>query len=135
MKSLANILLLLFAVSLPTYGQQKAVAKIQFKHEVYDFDTIDIDTDGYSYAFHFTNTGTSPLFINDVISSCGCTIADWPTKPIDPGKKGAIVITFHATQTGSFVKTVLVKSNAANKPKMTLQIKGHVKDKSPQKRH
>lgn len=128
MKSLVNILLLLFAVSFPTYRQKKAGAKIQFKQEVYNFDTINIDTNGYTYAFHFENTGTSPLFINNVISSCGCTIADWPTEPISPGKKSKIKVTFHATQTGSFVKTVLVKSNAANNPKTVLQIKGYVRD-------
>ncbi|MBQ0160476.1 MAG: DUF1573 domain-containing protein [Bacteroidales bacterium] len=114
--------------SLPVYGQYKSCAKIQFQEEVHDFDTIIIDANSYSCIFYFTNTGSAPLFINDVLSSCGCTVAEWSTNPIMPEKKGSITVKYNAAQLGSFVKTILVKSNANNNPKVALQIKGYVKE-------
>lgn len=130
MKFLANPIILIIVTSLPVLGQHKSCAKIQFQKEVHDFDTIIIDTNSYSCIFYFTNTGSAPLFINDVVSSCGCTVAEWPTNPIMPEWKGSITVKYNATQPGSFVKTILVKSNANNSPKVALQIKGYVKEKA-----
>lgn len=87
MKCLANLIILIMVTSLPVYGQYKSCAKIQFQEEVHDFDTIIIDANSYSCIFYFTNTGSAPLFINDVLSSCGCTVAEWSTNPIMPEKK------------------------------------------------
>ncbi len=131
MKGLVNIIFFIVLAIVPVHGQHTSYAKIEFQEEVYDFDTIIIDADSYSCIFHFTNTGNAPLFINDVVSSCGCTVAEWPTAPIKPERKGFIVVKYNATQPGSFVKTILVKSNANNSPKVALQIKGYVKENAP----
>lgn len=133
MRNLANIFLFLMFSTMPAYGQHVACAKIQFQEEVYDFDTITADTNSYSCFFHFTNTGNAPLYINDVVSSCGCTVTEWPTIPIMPQEDGSIEVKYDATQLGSFVKTLLVKSNANNSPKVALQIKGYVKECSQHK--
>ena len=133
MKCLASITLLLMAASVPVYGQHKTCARIQFQHEVFNFDTITIDTNSYSCLFHFTNTGDAPLIITDVTSSCGCTVAEYPTDPIIPQSTGTIEVTYNAMQLGSFVKTILVKSNDPNTPKKAMQIKGHVKEKRHKK--
>lgn len=133
MKYLTNIILFLMFATLPVYGQHTDCAKIKFQEEVHNFDTIIIDSNSYSCQFHFTNTGTAPLIITDVITSCGCTAAEWPTKPIKPGSKGAIEVKYNASETGSFVKTILVKSNDTTNPKKALQIKGFVKEKRKRK--
>lgn len=130
MKGLANIIFFLVLAIVPAHGQHTSYAKIDFQEEVHDFDTIAIDADSYSCIFHFTNTGNAPLFINDVVSSCGCTVAEWPTTPIMPDREGSIAVKYNATQTGSFVKTILVKSNANNSPKVALQVKGYVKERT-----
>lgn len=36
--------------------------------------------------FTFTNTGDTPLILNNVTPSFGCTTPEWPRQPIEPGK-------------------------------------------------
>ena len=62
--------------------------------------------------FAFTNTGNRLLFINDVRPSCGCTVANYPERPVVPGDTGSITIRFGTGwHPGSQRKTVLVKAN------------------------
>lgn len=49
------------------------------------------------FDFVFLNTGIDPIEI-DIISSCDCTTLDWPRKPIKPGQKGIINVTFDSTK-------------------------------------
>lgn len=53
--------------------------------------------DSRKFDFVFTNTGIDPIEI-DIISSCDCTTLDWPRKPIKPGQKGTINVTFDSTK-------------------------------------
>jgi hypothetical protein len=48
-------------------------------------------------SFRFLNTGTNPLVFSNVVASCGCTIAEKPELPIQPGKQGAIKATFNSS--------------------------------------
>lgn len=53
--------------------------------------------DSRKFDFVFLNTGIDPIEI-DIISSCDCTTLDWPRKPIKPGQKGIINVTFDSTK-------------------------------------
>jgi hypothetical protein len=75
--------------------------------------------------FEFTNTGTAPLIISNVRTSCGCTASSWTKDPILPGETATITATYNAKALGSFGKTVTVTSNAAT-PTVVLHIKGNV---------
>lgn len=75
--------------------------------------------------FEFTNTSMVPLIINEVQSSCGCTVPAYPKEPILPGNAGSIVVTFNAAATGPFSKSILVKTNATE-GYASLIIKGEV---------
>ena len=46
------------------------------------------------HQFVFENTGDSPLIIEDYQVSCSCTKAILPSKPILPGEKGVIQVSF-----------------------------------------
>ena len=48
-------------------------------------------------SFRFINTGTNPLIFSNVVASCGCTIAEKPELPIQPGKEGSIKATFNSS--------------------------------------
>ena len=63
--------------------------------------------------FVFTNTGTAPLVIQNVMASCGCTTPSYPRVAIQPGEKGAIEVTYDGEGRfpGPFKKTVNVQSN------------------------
>lgn len=52
---------------------QDTAAKIEFKSETVDYGEIAKGSDGVR-VFEFTNTGTAPLIVSKVSSSCGCTI-------------------------------------------------------------
>jgi len=75
--------------------------------------------------FKITNTGSSPLVISNVTTSCACTVADWTKIPIQPGETGTIRATFDAKALGRFHKTVGIYSNADTRPTY-LAFKGRV---------
>jgi Protein of unknown function (DUF1573) len=65
-------------------------------------------------AFKFINTGSHPLVINNVVASCGCTIAEKPEAPVAPGKEGYIKASFDSQgRIGSNHKTLTVYANTA----------------------
>jgi len=71
-------------------------------------------TQGKKAVFTFTNIGNAPLVINEVIASCGCTIPKYDKRPIAPGQKGSIEITYNGQGkfAGHFKKSITIKSNA-----------------------
>jgi len=99
-------------------------AKIEFKEEVIDYGTIEKGADGVR-KFQFTNTGTEPLIISRVYSSCGCTIPKKPEDPILPGEDGEIEVKYDTKRVGPIRKTVSVYSNASKVP-FPLKIKGTI---------
>lgn len=93
---------------------------------VYDYDTIDQKNDG-KISFIFYNQGKEPLIINDVATSCGCTVPSWSKKPVLPNQSGTIQLDYNTSILGEFRKTVVVYSNVENMPHAILKIKGYVK--------
>jgi len=124
-----NLFTLLFVtlLNLSTYAQETS-AKIEFKSDTVDYGKIENGSNGVR-TFTFTNTGTAPLVITNVKSSCGCTVPKKPTAPISPGKTGEIEVKYDTKRTGFIRKTITVTSNAANVKNGVsyLKIKGEVK--------
>lgn len=111
-------------LSIGIYAQD-TTAKIEFKSETIDYGEIAKGSDGVR-VFEFTNTGTAPLVISDVKSSCGCTIPKKPDAPIMPGKTGEIQVKYDTKRVGPIRKAITVTSNA-DTPTKVLKIKGNVK--------
>ncbi|MBV9989489.1 MAG: DUF1573 domain-containing protein, partial [Chitinophagaceae bacterium] len=77
--------------------------------------------------FRFTNSGSKPLFITDVRTSCGCTVAEYPKDAIAPGSSGMIRTVFGtAWHPGTQVKIIMVKSNTRPKTNSKLVLRGQV---------
>ncbi len=122
MKKLIAIAIFVFAgISI---AQAQKAAKIEFKSETIDYGEIKKGSDGIR-VFEFTNTGTAPLVIEDVKSSCGCTVPKKPEEPIMPGDTGKIEVKYDTNRVGPIRKTVTVYSNAEEAVK-ALKIKGTV---------
>jgi hypothetical protein len=100
------------------------VAKMEFESETLDFGEIKKNSDGVR-VFKFKNTGNAPLVIENVTSSCGCTIPKKPEEPILPGETGEIQVKYDTKRVGPIRKTVTVYSNA-EVPTKALKIKGKV---------
>lgn len=124
MKKLIAIAIFVFAGF--TTAQAQKVAKIEFKSETIDYGEIKKGSDGVR-VFEFTNTGDAPLIIEDVKSSCGCTVPKKPEEPVLPGETGKIEVKYDTKRVGPIRKTVTVYSNAEESVK-ALKIKGTVID-------
>lgn len=125
-KVMKKIVLVLFVglLALSVNAQDKT-AKIEFKTETVDYGVIEKGSDGIR-VFEFTNTGTAPLIISKVSSSCGCTIPKKPEEAILPGKTGEIQVKYDTKRVGPIRKAITVISNA-DTPTKVLKIKGEVK--------
>lgn len=121
---------LLFMASVLTMAQ-KPIAK--FTDTSHDFGTFKEEVGKVSHTFEFTNTGNSPLILTNVQASCGCTTPKWSKKPVAPGQKGFVVVTYNAKgRPGPFTKTITV-SNNSEEAKILLNIKGEVEPKAGKK--
>ncbi len=98
--------------------------EIWFEEKLHDYGEIEQDSDG-TWSFVFKNLGEAAFVINRVRSTCGCTVVDWPREPFEPGNTGEITVKYNTATTGTFLKSVIVYSTAANSP-VKLQIKGKV---------
>lgn len=68
--------------------------------------------------------GSIPLVINDVTTSCGCTVVDYPKQPILPGKSDTLHISYQAEHPGHFNKTISIYCNTTSSP-ILIKIKGN----------
>lgn len=102
---------------------------MEFKRTEHNFGIVKEEMGTVSTQFEFTNTGKSPLIIQRVSSSCGCTTPEYTRKPILPGKKGTISATYHTVRRpGTFNKTIRVYTNVPDTV-YVLTIKGNVTPK------
>ena len=115
--------ILLFGCN-PGTGNTQGQAEIRFNKTIHDFAAVAFNT-LVSHQFIFTNPGDQKLLIQDIQTSCGCTVPEWPTKPIKKGEKESIHIVFDADHPGVFNKTITVYYNGKHSPD-TLYIRGRV---------
>lgn len=108
--------------------EPKNSAGIAWTSTTKDFGKID-QGKPVSAEFEFKNPSMVPLIISAVRPSCGCTVADYPKEPVQPGKVARISVTYNAAASGVFQKSILVTSNATE-GNSTLIIKGEVVAKS-----
>jgi hypothetical protein len=135
--SILSVALLATAISCSQSNDGKnkeAAAEITFAKSEHDFGNIEQGSKA-EVAFTFTNTGKDTLVINNVHTSCGCTVPDWTREPVMKKKSGVVNVSYNTRALGSFNKTITVYSNASNS-EVTLKIKGTVvaKPESPEKK-
>ena len=74
--------------------------------------------------FLIVNTGTTPLKLDNVHASCGCTTPEWSRDPIAPGATAKIKVGYNASAEGDFEKSITITYNT-DQTKL-LKIKGTV---------
>jgi hypothetical protein len=103
-------------------------AVVNFTNTEHDFGLLPFKN-GAECQIVFQNTGEIPLVIQNVKTSCGCTVPEWTNKPIKPKKESSLLITYDASHSGKFKKTITVFYNGKESPAI-LTIKGEVEDPS-----
>ena len=68
-----------------------------------------------SFDYEITNTGAEPLIFKDYKVACSCTKATLPEKPVMPGEKVKVNVTFDTKDKIGFQDRIIeVNSNAKN---------------------
>jgi len=85
--------------------------EIKFDEETHDFGRIT-QGEKVAFGFKFKNTGASNLIISSANGSCGCTIPEYPKKPILPGEEATINVVFASEgKSGVVEKSVTIVTN------------------------
>ena len=103
--------------------QQQPVETLELKMTEYDFGKIPQNKPVY-YSFEITNKGTTPLKLDNVTATCGCTTPEWSREAIAPGATEKIRVGYNAATDGYFEKYITVTYNG-NQTKQ-IKIKGTV---------
>lgn len=119
-------ILILTSILLSTYLLSAQKPKITFQKSSISVGSIKEEAGIVNIKFTFKNTGKTPLVINDIETSCGCTTPIWDKKPVLPNSTAQITALLNPrNRSGSFLKTITVHSNAENAIEK-LQIKGRI---------
>ena len=122
-KMKVNLLLFLILVVFASYpglavGQEISeadsvqYAQIFVKETEHNFGDI-YEGEQAEHTFTFQNIGNMPLVLNNALSTCGCTIPEWPKDPIPPKEEGTIKVVFDATgKVGRQHKVITIRSNS-----------------------
>lgn len=114
-------------IAASAYAQKEVVqkplskARIQFTEKQHDFGDLT-QGESVTYKFAFQNSGTEPLMILNVQTTCGCTAPEWPKKPIPPGEGGEIVVTFNSAKKMGRVNKIITVYTNGEKPEEKLKI-------------
>ena len=107
-------------------SDKSSYAFMKFDNDTYDFGTIN-DGDTVNHVFKFSNTGKTPLLIENVSTSCGCTVAEYTRSAIPPGGSGNVSVSFNKRHDPGFhTKSVIIKANTED-PYTVLHISATVK--------
>jgi len=125
---LKHLSLLSFMLMVTTIFAQIPNSNMDFASTVHDFGQIKEDGGPAIYIFEFVNKATTPIIINNVTASCGCTTPEWTKAPVAPGQKGSIKVTYDPkNRPGPFEKTITINYNQAPNV-VVLRIKGSVEE-------
>jgi hypothetical protein len=96
---------------------------LELKETEYNFGKIPQGKPAY-HEFTVVNISNSPLKLDNVTASCGCTTPEWSREEIAPKGTTIIKVGYNAAVEGAFEKTVAI-TYSGNHTKV-LKIKGEV---------
>ena len=96
-------------------GTDKSVTTVSIVDSEKDFGNIPLN-EKREHVFKLVNTGNKPLVIYDVVTSCGCTKAEYGKEPVRPGETLDLKVIYNAEDKGRFRKNLTVYCNAEDSP-------------------
>ena len=99
---------------------------------VFASDTQDageiFDQDDVVLNYLFRNTGSGPLTITQVKTSCGCTVPELDKKTYMPGESGTLNVTFDPKgKSGTVARNITIFTDSETTPSKTLIVRALVK--------
>lgn len=111
-------------VVVPTEASATADEILGLKETEYNFGKIP-QGKPVTHEFKVTNNSKTPLKIDNVQASCGCTTPTWDREnAIAPGQEGIITVGYNAAAEGPFTKPITITYNGTQTKQ--LMIKGEV---------
>lgn len=105
--------------------------KISVNKSNHNFGVVKEENGEVEHVFVIKNEGKSPLVIDRVTTSCGCTLPEWSKEPISPGNTKDIKVWYNPEgRPGKFYKTISIYSNADPR-RFVMSIEGEVARKQP----
>jgi len=77
-----------------------------------------------THVFTFTNSGNTPLTINTILTSCGCTTPEYSRDAVPAGESANITVGYNAMAEGGFTKQITITYNGSQTK--IINIKGEV---------
>ena len=124
-----------FILCTDSYGQKTAAKQTEpggpkfsltNRDSVFDFCMIE-EGDVVKHEFLFQNTGSEPLYINNITCALHNVKFKWPSRIIKPGKTGTIMVTYSSfMDVGTVAGDIFISSNATKEPFAPLHIKGKI---------
>jgi len=105
---------------------------IEFLESKHDFGVVEEEGGSIEYGFQFVNKSSTPITIDDVNASCGCTTPGWTEEAVMPGDTGVVLASYDPfNRPGKFEKTLTVfyKDPLGNDKNDVLTIEGMVNPK------
>ncbi len=130
MKKLLTIITLICAVASSAVAQTAFGGIVEVDRTIFDFGDIISGSGAVESTFTFKNISTKPVSIYNVVTSCGCTVAEWTREAIPAGGRG-IVKAKYLNEDGPypFDKTFTVYLTELKTP-VILRIRGIVREKA-----
>jgi len=122
---LNRLLFLLFLLA-PVSALAVAAPQLTTDEPLFDFGTV-MKGEKVEHTFVFRNSGTAPLLIDRVKSSCSCTASLVSEKEIPVGGSGSVQAVFDSSRfRGRIHKTLYLYSNDPQRPSVEFQLQGEV---------
>lgn len=102
------------------------LSKIYLPNPTFDFGKIQRGAK-VKHVFYIKNTSKVPLMIYDAATSCGCTVASIPKKPILFNQTDSVTAVFTSGETGMQNKVINLTTNTSNSPQLLTLIGNVVK--------
>lgn len=107
------------------FSNAQEIKITNYENNTVDYGNVNKGSNG-KRIIKIQNVGDKPLIISNINTSCGCTVPQWTTEPIAPGKKGEITVTYNTSNVGRFSRTITISSNDEKKPNLPVRIEGVV---------
>ncbi|MBK7098561.1 MAG: DUF1573 domain-containing protein [Sphingobacteriales bacterium] len=94
---------------------------VRWESTFYDLGVRKRGTD-IDVEYTFENTGDKPFLIDSIYGTCGCTLFDFPRKPVAPGRSGSVTIRYVSSEQPLAImqRSIYLKTNTKGHPFHTL---------------
>lgn len=90
--------------------------RLHFADSILSFGGITVG-DTIKLSYHFQNISQETIFIDNIQSTCGCTVPNWTKQAIQPNQKDSFEVEFHSKeQQGHVHKLLVVDYHGGTKP-------------------